>query len=77
MLLRLKITVYNIKIRLSKILKVSLDYNFYTLLTIVSLNKVLVLFLVGRTKNPFIPLSFALLHRTLITLHIHPPLLRC
>ena len=58
MLLRLKVSVYNIKAGPSVILKAPLDYNLYILLTIVSLDYILVLYLISSPKNLFV--SFTL-----------------
>jgi hypothetical protein len=51
MLLRLKITVYNIAIRPPNVLKGTLDYNFHILLRAISLYLVLILLLGRRTKH--------------------------
>ena len=68
MLLRLKITVYNIAIRLLNVLKGTLDYNFHIFLRTISLYLIFVLLLGRHTKYPlrlFTPPPF---YKTLITL---------
>ena len=76
MLQGLKITVYDIKASPPFVLEAPLDYNLYILLAIVGLNYVPILLLVAYTEDLFIPFSFALLYRTLVTLHVHSLLLR-
>ena len=58
MLLRLKVSVYNIKAGPSVILKVPLDYNLHILLIIIGLDYILVLYLISSPKNLFV--SFTL-----------------
>jgi hypothetical protein len=69
MLLGLKIPVYNIKVASSSVPKGSLDYNFYILICIVSLDERRILFLLWSTKDPFSLFTLPLLYRTLVTSH--------
>ena len=68
MLLRLKITVYNIAIRLLNVLKGTLDYNVYILLCIISLYLILILLLSRYTKHLLRLFTLPLFYKTLVTL---------
>jgi len=68
MLLRLKITVYNIAIRLPNVLKGTLNYNFYILLCTISLYLILVLLLSQYTKHLLRSFTLPPFYRTLVTL---------
>jgi len=68
MLLRLKITVYNIAIRPPNVLKGTLDYDFHVLLCTISLYLVPVLLLGRRTKHPLRSFTLPPFYRTLVTL---------
>jgi hypothetical protein len=75
MFLRLKISVHNIEVGLPSIPKAPLDHNLHILMAVIGLNHVPIPFLVAGTEHPFCLFSPPLLHRTLITPHIHSPLL--
>ena len=68
MLLRLKITVYNIAIRPPNDLKGTLDYNFYILLYAISLYLIFVPLLGRYTKHLLRSFTLPLFYRTLVTL---------
>jgi len=68
MLLRLKITVYNIAVRPPGILKGSLDHDLYALIRAVGLYYSLVPLLRRSPKYLFRSFAPPLLHRTLVTL---------
>jgi hypothetical protein len=71
MLLRLKIAVYNIKAYSSKVLKISLDYNLYILIIIISLNHSLIPLLVISIEYPLVPFTFSPSYKILVTLNIY------
>ena len=58
--------VHNIKVGLTIILKVTLDYNLYILLIIVSLDYISLLYLVRSTEDLFIPFTLPLLNTILV-----------
>ena len=66
MLLRLEIAVYDIKVSLIIILKVTLDYDLHILLVIVSLDYISLLYLVRSTEDLFVPFTLPLLNTTLV-----------
>ena len=68
MLLRLKITVYNIAIRPPNVLKGTLDYNFYILLRAISLYLILVPLLSRCTKHLLRSFTLPPFYKTLVTL---------
>jgi len=75
MLLGLKIAVYDIKARPPSVPKAPLDYNLYRLVTIISLNHLFVPLLVCYTEYLFRLFAPPPFYKTLVTLHVHSPLL--
>ena len=66
MLLRLKVSVYNIKAGPSVIPKVPPDYNLHILLTIIGLDYIPVLYLIGSPKNLFVSFTLPPLYRAFV-----------
>jgi len=72
MFFRLEISIYNVWVRPSEILKASLDYNLHILIYAIDLYEFLILFTLPRSsKYPFVLLTPPSLDRTLIGLYIH------
>ena len=76
MLLRLEISIYNIKRASPEVLKGCLDYNFYILLRVIGLYHLPVPFLRRSTKTPLIVFAPPPLHTTLVTPHHESLVLR-
>ena len=70
MLFCLKIVIHDVKTSVFSIPKAPLDYDFYVLMTIISLNHFLIPLPVGSMEYPFCPLLSPSLYRVFITLHI-------
>ena len=68
MLSRLKIAVYNIKVRSPAILKAPSDHNLHILIRFIGLDHTWLLFLCRRAKASLVSFTLPLFYRALITL---------
>ena len=66
MLLRLKVSVHNIKAGPTVIPKAPPDYNLHILLTIIGLDHIPVLYLISSPKNPFVSFTLPPLYRAFV-----------
>jgi hypothetical protein len=76
MLRRLKVPIYDIKTTPPNILKGCLDHNLHVLIRTVGLDHSWLPFLYCRTKALFVSFPPPPLNTTLITPHMHSPLLK-
>jgi hypothetical protein len=76
MLCRLKVPIHNIKVAPPSIPKGSPDHDLHILICTIGLDHSWLPFLRRRAKAPLVSFTPPPLYTTLITLYMHPPLLR-